>query len=80
MPKFWEILEREDGCLSLPRIAATVGFVVIVALLLLEPLVGEFPHLSQFMTFDSGLFVYCLGSKFLDLKAGPIKPPAGPKV
>lgn len=71
--KLFEILEREDNCLSLPRICAVVGFLIICCGLVAECFGIDIKHLPEFMAFDTGLFAWCGGSRYLDIKQQTIK-------
>lgn len=66
--KWIEILQREDDCLSLPRISALVCLVVTIALMIGESFGHDAKHLPEFMAFTAGLFGYCGGSRYLDQK------------
>lgn len=71
--KWIEILQREDDCLSLPRISALVCLVVTIALMITEAFGHEVKHLPEFMLFTGGLFGYCGGSRYFDQKKPPIE-------
>ena len=74
--RFLDILEREDGCLSLPRMAAVIGFIVACIMMVAELFGFEAKHLPEFLLFVSSLFGFCYGSKHLDIKMGGGKPNA----
>lgn len=76
MANLWEILQREDGCASLPRCCALFSFLMCCIFMIAELFGFEAKHLPDFMLFSSGLFGWCAGSKYLDIK----KDKAGEKV
>lgn len=70
---FIEILQREDNCLSLPRICAFIGFIVLCGMMIAELFGYDAKHLPEFMAFESSMFAFCCGSKYLDIKKDGVK-------
>ena len=71
MEKFWEMLQREDGCLGLPRVLGFVAFCVVMLMLVFELVLNKkCEHLPAAMTFCVSLLTVAAGSKYIDKTKG----------
>lgn len=67
--KFLEIIEREDGAVSMVRLMACIMFVIYVVLYVLAFATNkQLPYFAEFSTFTASVIFSTLGSKYLDIK------------
>lgn len=67
--KLLEIIQREDGAVSMVRCMAVVMFIIYIGLYIWAFAAGkELPHFSEFSAFTASVIFSTLGSKYLDIK------------
>lgn len=67
--KFFEIIEREDGAVSMVRVMACILFIAYIVLYALAFFTGKnLPYFGEFSAFTASVIFSTLGSKYLDIK------------
>lgn len=67
--KFLEIIEREDGAVSMVRVMACIIFLLYACLYTLAFVTGKsLPYFGEFSAFTASVIFSTLGSKYLDIK------------
>ena len=67
--KFLEIIQREDGAVSMVRVMACIMFLLYIVLYVIAFITGkQLPYFAEFSTFTASIVFSTLGSKYLDIK------------
>lgn len=67
--KLLEIIQREDGAVSMVRVMACIMFIFYVVLYTVAFITGkQLPYFSEFSAFTASVIFSTLGSKYLDIK------------
>lgn len=78
MSKLREILEREDGALSMMRIFALIAFGTLIILTYMEFIVSKgVSHYGEFATFTAGIIGMSAGKSVMEQKQAKTMNKAG---
>ena len=66
---FLDIIQREDGAVSMVRVMACIMFIAYLVLYIVAFFTGKnLPYFAEFSAFTASVIFSTLGSKYLDIK------------